>query len=103
MLSWEWNEDGTSGERPRLGRVLVEQGVVNERELELALRTQVETGEPLGKILVDLRLVSRPALDRALAGQSGVQLDEERGFGTGLRAEMERRHSYQRDFRAASA
>jgi hypothetical protein len=103
MFSAEWNIDESCGERPRLGTVLVEQGAVNAGELELALRAQVETGERLGKILVDLGLVSRPALDRALAGQSGVELNEERGFGTGLRAEMERRHGYQRDFRAASA
>jgi hypothetical protein len=93
----------TCGERSLLGEVLVEQGAVNDGEVELALRTQVETGERLGKILVDLGLVCRPALARALAGQSGVELHEERGFGTGLRAQIERRHSYRRDLRAASA
>lgn len=101
MFSAEWNIDETCAERPRLGTVLVAQGAVNAGEL--ALRAQVETGERLGKILADLGLVCRPALDRALAGQSGVELDEGRGFGTGPRAEMERRHGYQRDFRAASA
>ncbi len=95
--------DKISGERALLGRVLVEQGAVNDGEVEFALRTQVETGERLGKILVDLGLVCQPALARALAGQSGVELREQRGFGTGLRAQIERRHGYRRDVRAATA
>ena len=95
--------DQICGERALLGKVLVEQGAVDDGEIEFALRTQVETGERLGKILVDLGLVCRPALARALAGQSGVELREERGFGTGLRARIERRHGYRRDFRATSA
>jgi hypothetical protein len=95
--------DKICGKRALLGRVLVEQGAVDDGEFEFALRTQLETGERLGTILVDLGLVCRPALARALAGQSGVELGEERGFGTGLRAQIERRHGYRRDFRAATS
>jgi hypothetical protein len=51
--------------------VLVEQGALNDGEVEFALRTQVETGEGLGKILVDLGLVCRPALARPLPGNRG--------------------------------
>jgi len=40
-----------------------------------------------------------PELDRAIAGQSGVDLDEEAGFGSGLRAAIGRRHRLRRDFR----
>ena len=80
------------GERPLLGTVLLQQGAVRDDDIELALTAQTETGERLGEILVELNLVSRPALDRAVAGQSGVELDEERGYGTGLRAQIERRH-----------
>jgi hypothetical protein len=80
------------GERPLLGRVLLEQGAVRDDDLELALKAQTENGALLGEILVDLNLVSRPDLHRAVAGQSGVELEEERGYGFGLRAEIERRH-----------
>jgi hypothetical protein len=80
------------GERPKLGRVLLEQGALSDDDLEIALRAQTESGERLGEILVDLNMVSRPDLHRAVAGQSGVELEEERGYGTGLRAEIERRH-----------
>ena len=41
-------------------------------------------------------------LDRAIAQQSGVVLDEEAGFGTGLRAALERWHGYRRAFSATS-
>jgi hypothetical protein len=35
-----------------------------------------------------------------MAEQGGTQLDEESGFGTGLRAAIERRHGWRRDFQA---
>jgi hypothetical protein len=84
--------DRNCGERPLLGSVLLEQGAARDDDIELALKAQSETGELLGEILIELELVCRPDLDRAVAGQSGVELENERGFGTGLRAEIERRH-----------
>lgn len=87
------------GERPLLGTVLVRQGVLQSHHVERALCAQIRSGKRLGEILVDLGLLSRQALDRAIARQNGVELEEERGFGTGLRAEMERRARW-RDARA---
>ena len=86
------------GDRPLLGSVLVAQGVVESGELNEALLNQAESGKQLGEILVDRGLICRPELDRAIATQSGVDLDEEAGFGSGLRAAIERRHRYRRDF-----
>jgi hypothetical protein len=80
------------GERRLLGRVLLEQGAVRDNDLEIALEVQTENGELLGEILLELNLVSRPDLHRAVSDQSGVEVEEERGYGTGLRAEIERRH-----------
>jgi hypothetical protein len=80
------------GERPLLGSLLLEQGAVRDDDLELALEAQAQNGERLGEILVELELLSRPALDRAVASQSGIKLKQEGGYGTGLRAELERRH-----------
>jgi len=91
------------GERPLLGTVLLEQGAVRDDDIELALETQAETGERLGEILLQLSLVCRPALDRAVASQSRVQLEQERGYGTGLRAAIERRHRGRRGFDADPA
>jgi hypothetical protein len=79
-----------------LGALLVAQGVVDGGDLDHGLRAQAETGQPLGETLLELGLICRPELDRAVAWQSGVELDEEAGFGTGLRAAIERRHRFRR-------
>jgi hypothetical protein len=75
-----------------LGRLLVEQGLLSEDELERALEEQESTGRRLGETLIDLGFVSHTALSRALAEQYGIEPKTETGFGTGLRAEIERRH-----------
>ena len=88
------------GDRPLLGVVLVEQGAVDRSRVDEALTVQAETGERLGETLLELGFICRPELDRAVALQSGTELDKEAGFGTGLRAAIERRHRYRRDFLA---
>jgi len=70
----------------------VDKGLVTKEELELALTEQSESGRLLGAILVERGFVSGPALAVALAEQYGVELATERGFGTGLWAEIDRRH-----------
>jgi hypothetical protein len=90
----------TCGDRPLLGAVLVAQGAVESGTLEGALTARADTGERLGEFLLRLGLICRPELDRAVAWQGGALLDEESGFGTGLRAALERRHRYRRDFQA---
>jgi hypothetical protein len=75
-----------------LGELLVEKGLVTSNELELALAEQADTDRLLGAILVERGYVSGPALAIALAEQYGVELKTERGFGTGLWAEIDRRH-----------
>ena len=90
----------TCGDRPLLGAVLVAQGAVEGGVLDGALRAQAHTGERLGEFLVRLGLICRPELDRAVAQQRGAQIEEETGFGTGLRAAIESRHGWRRDFQA---
>ena len=90
------------GNRPLLGTVLIDQGVVDGADIDHALSAQAETGKHLGETLVDLGLICRPELDRAVARQSGVVLDEQAGYGTGLRAAIERWHRYRRDFSPSS-
>lgn len=88
------------GDRPLLGAVLVAQGAVEGGILDQALRAQAQTGERLGEFLVRLGLICRPELDRAVAQQAGAELEQETGYGSGLRAAIERRHSYRRDLQA---
>jgi hypothetical protein len=75
-----------------LGELLLDKGLVTADELELALTEQAESNRLLGAILVERGYVSGPALAIALAEQYGVELDTQRGFGTGLWAEIDRRH-----------
>jgi hypothetical protein len=78
-----------------LGRLLVEQGLLGEAELEHALTEQESTGRRLGETLIELGFVSHAALSQALAEQYGFEPKTETGFGTGLRAELERREAAQ--------
>lgn len=75
-----------------LGELLVAKDLVTQDELDLALVEQDASGRLLGAILVERGYVSGPALAVALAEQYGVELKTERGFGTGLWAEIDRRH-----------
>ena len=74
-----------------LGRLFVEKGLLTELRLEHALGEQERTGGPLGEKLVSLGYVTSTALARLLAEQYGIELEVHDGFGTGLRAELERR------------
>ena len=75
-----------------LGELLLKKNLLTADELELALTEQADSGRLLGAILAERGYVSGPALAVALAEQYGVELDTERGFGTGLWAEIDRRH-----------
>jgi hypothetical protein len=75
-----------------LGQLFVEKGLLTEARLDHALAEQVATGGRLGEKLVELGYVTRSTLQQLLAEQYGVDLVFETGFGTGLRAELERRH-----------
>ena len=45
---------GGMGTRPKLGALLLENGLITERQLEEALRVHAETRRPLGEVLTDL-------------------------------------------------
>jgi hypothetical protein len=74
----------------RLGRVLVDDGLLTEDQLDAALENQVRTRRLLGDILVELGYVSSADVERALAIQAGPAADGT-AFGSGLRSELERR------------
>ncbi len=80
-----------------LGELLVEHGVLTETELENALAEQQRSGRKLGEIIVEHGFASGPAVTRALAEQWGLELSPERGFGSGLWGEIERRHREKRE------
>lgn len=65
-----------------LGELLVERGLLDRYELEVALKEQQLTGELLGELLVKKRLVTPVALAAALAAHHGVHLDHTAEPGT---------------------
>jgi hypothetical protein len=83
-----------------LGAVLVEQGLLTNNDVEVALAVQMETSQPLGEILLQRSLIARPTLAKALAAQRGRSLEEEGGFGSGLMAKIEHLHLARRGLRA---
>jgi type IV pilus assembly protein PilB len=58
--------------RRQLGDLLVAQGVIKPEQLSEALKVQKESGEPLGRVLVKIGLVTEGDLLKILAGQLGL-------------------------------
>jgi len=58
----------------RIGEILLERGKVQPDEIERALELQQERGDKLGKILVDMGLVAQRDVLAALSDQLGIQL-----------------------------
>ena len=56
-----------------LGEILMGQGLISKENLERALVQQEQTQQLLGRVLVDLGMVSESELMGALAGQIGYQ------------------------------
>jgi hypothetical protein len=78
----------------RLGELLVGEGLLSEDELAEALAEQRRSRPkiPLGEILLRRKLLPGAVLVRLLSKQCERELEEEGGFGTGLRRAIEERH-----------
>jgi hypothetical protein len=65
--------------RKKLGEILVQAGVLNDTQLRAALNEQRRWGGPLGRILVDMKLISEDSMVQALSHQlnlPAVALDQ---------------------------
>ena len=69
--------------RRQLGELLVEQGVLTDAQLQLALAEQEASGAPLGEILVQFGITRGATIGNALAEQHGGPLRTEYGFALG--------------------
>lgn len=58
---------------PRLGELLVSSGLISQSQLEYALREQDRTGVRLGQVLVDHNILDERLLYDALAAVSGLE------------------------------
>lgn len=84
------NERGSSPRRAvPLGRLLVERGLLSEKQLIEGLLEQDRTGDKLGEVLIRLGFVDPPDVAMALATQHGGPLKTEYGFATGFRPSIE--------------
>ena len=63
---------GAGGKRKRLGELLLEAKVIDEDQLEHALKIHRQTGKQLGRVLVDTNLVEENELIKYLAINLGV-------------------------------
>lgn len=61
-------------EKKLLGQMLIDEGIITEKELKAALDSQRKTGHFLGRILVDLGYVDEKELKRVLSIQSGIEI-----------------------------
>ncbi|MCC6466107.1 MAG: Flp pilus assembly complex ATPase component TadA [Planctomycetes bacterium] len=64
------------GQRKRLGELLVEAGVLDEDQLDHALKIHKQTGKQLGRVLVDTNLVEESELIKYLAINLGVDAQD---------------------------
>jgi hypothetical protein len=65
--------------RKRLGEILVQAGVLGEAQLRVALGEQKRWGGPLGRLLVDMKLITEEAMVQALSHQlnfPAINLDQ---------------------------
>jgi hypothetical protein len=59
--------------RQKLGEMLIEAGAIDQAQLKSALADQRRWGRPLGRTLVEMRLIREDDLVRVLARQLGLQ------------------------------
>jgi hypothetical protein len=95
LSPFEGMREGRDAGGARLGELLVSEGILSAGELQDALAAQLETRprKPLGELLLASGVVSPPLIVRLLAQQCQLQLEEETGFGNGLRRAIEQRHT----------
>ena len=83
-------ENGKHPWRP-LGQMLVDRGLIDEQQLEVALREHASSGEPIGSVLVALEYIPEETLRHVLLEQCGLDMTRQEGFGSGLLGQLERR------------
>src|SRR5262245_587395 len=66
-------------QRKRLGEILVQSGLLSDSQLRAALSEQRRWGGPLGRILVDMKIVNEDTMVQALSHQlnlPAINLDQ---------------------------
>ncbi|MDD3719476.1 MAG: ATPase, T2SS/T4P/T4SS family [Actinomycetota bacterium] len=85
--------------KEKLGQLLIRNRIITEEQLQQALERQGETGESLGRVLIDMKMVSEGALTSILARQIGLKYADLSNFDVDISAcslvdaEIARRYS----------
>ncbi len=61
-------------DRKAIGELLLDEGLINEKQLSAALRVQQEKGGQLGQILVEMGVVDQDDVLLALGHQAGMDV-----------------------------
>jgi type IV pilus assembly protein PilB len=69
---WAFTPRGKSGERPRIGELMLERGLISDDDLDTALERQRATGKRMGETLVEIGAISSFDLSQLLAEHLGV-------------------------------
>jgi type IV pilus assembly protein PilB len=72
--------------KERLGQILVKNRIITGEQLEEALERQGETGDSLGRVLIDMKMVSEGALTSILARQIGLKYIDLANFDVDISA-----------------
>lgn len=84
----------------RLGELLVQQQLISQQQLDEALLAQKQTGRKLGRVLVDIGLVTEEQIAGAIARQLGMRYVDLRDFDVDRKAAVLLPETMARRFRA---
>lgn len=62
-------------EATRLGNILLKEAIISQEQLAEALKIQMETGHPLGEVLVTQNICTETDIERGLAHQQALRED----------------------------
>ncbi|MDD2485301.1 MAG: type IV-A pilus assembly ATPase PilB [bacterium] len=62
-----------ANKRKLLGEILVETGVITDKQLQQAISVKQKTGEPIGRVLVDMGMATEKNVFEAMGKQLGVE------------------------------
>jgi len=80
ILFHEFHPRSLREEHERLGQTLVKINAICQKDLDAALAEQNRSGHLLGNILLDLKLITREIMTKALAKQCGIECAELRSM-----------------------
>src|SRR5688572_2949348 len=87
-------------EKVRLGEILINQKLITEEQVRIALDQQKKTGRRLGRVFIDSGFISEQALSTALARQLGIPFVSLRSFDLKAAVVQRLSETHARRFRA---